>query len=128
MSGDLINYQISLLLKQYLENTFLEELEQSIVMKSITYKLNQQILIEDFDDGALVLRRADCHLFAINLTAYHALLNTDGKRDVSEVAGLIVDLYDVTIDKAMEDLNALYNYLSNQEIVYPIIRISKENH
>lgn len=81
------------------------------------YSIKDQIVIEKFDDGALVLRLPDRNIFQFNLTALKVLELTDGKRSVREVSKIVAKTFDITLEEALMDINALYTHLQNQEIV-----------
>ena len=86
-------------------------------MKNHVYRVQEKIIIEGFEDGALALRMPDRNIFELNLTAFHILENTDGVRSVNEVAALIADAFKIPEDDALKDVISLYQYLESEKIV-----------
>ena len=86
-------------------------------MTEIVYRLNDEVHIEAFDEGALVLRMPDRNIFQFNLTALKVLELTDGIRDVKGVSAIIAKDYQISQNEAVKDVLALYNHLLDQKIV-----------
>jgi hypothetical protein len=86
-------------------------------MLNKVFQKNQNIHIETFDDGALVLRMPDRNIFQFNLTALKVLELTDGIRNVQAVSAIIAKDYHISQSEAVTDVMALYNHLVDQKIV-----------
>ena len=69
------------------------------------------VVMESFEDGALVLRLNDRHLFELNPTACSVLAHTDGRRSAAEIAILLANEYQVPFEVALQDVIELYRQL-----------------
>ena len=81
------------------------------------YKINVNVHIEAFDEGALILRMPDRNIFQFNLTALKVLELTDGIHDVKEISSVIAKDYHISQEEAVEDVLVLYNHLLDQKII-----------
>lgn len=81
------------------------------------FRLRSGVVMEGFEDGALVLRLKDRHLMELNITAQRILEFTDGKRDAAQVAVLLQESFQITKGQALKDTLLLYEQLSTQDIV-----------
>lgn len=81
------------------------------------YTLSPRVLVENFEDGALVLRLADHHVFELNPAAQFILAHTDGRRTIAEVAAALAETYAIPLEDALQDTFGLYAGLSTQNIV-----------
>lgn len=81
------------------------------------YRLAPQVVLEVFDDGALILRLADRHLLELNLTASRILEFTDGTRNVNQVAELLAQAFEISPREALADTLELYEQMSAQGVV-----------
>ncbi len=81
------------------------------------FRLRSQVVMEGFEDGALVLRLKDRHLLELNPTAGCILEFTDGQRDAAQVADLLQKSFQITQEQAVQDTISLYEQLSAQDIV-----------
>lgn len=75
------------------------------------------MVMEGFEDGALVLRLEDRHLIELNPTAHYILTQTDGKRDAAQVAALVAETFQIPQAEALQDAVDLYAQLSEQKVV-----------
>ena len=81
------------------------------------FRLRPQVVVEGFEDGALVLRLMDRHLLELNPTAQRILEFTDGKRSAAQVAVLLQESFQITKRQASQDTLYLYEQLSTQDVV-----------
>jgi hypothetical protein len=81
------------------------------------FRLRSKIVMEGFEDGALVLRLKDRHLLEMNPMAGRILEFTDGKRNVGQVAALLQESYQISKEQALKDTLVLLEQLSTQDIV-----------
>ena len=81
------------------------------------FRLCSQVVMEKFEDGALLLRLEDRHLFDLNPTAYCVLKKTDGRRNAAQVADAVAETCQVTGAEALQDTILLYAQLSNQGLI-----------
>ncbi len=71
------------------------------------FRLRPQVVMEGFEDGALVLRLKDRHLLELNPTEHCILEFTDGKRDAAQVAVLLQESFQITQEQALKDTFSL---------------------
>ena len=50
------------------------------------YRISSRVVFEGFEEGALVLRLEDRHLFELNLSAFGILAKTDDVRNAADIA------------------------------------------
>lgn len=81
------------------------------------YRLHSQIVLENFDDGALALRLYDRHLFDLNPTAQFILNHTNGENSVAQIAALLASAFGISHEQALADVTALYESLVDQHVV-----------
>ncbi len=81
------------------------------------YCLHSQIVVENFEDGALALRLYDRHLFDLNPTAQFILNHTDGENSVVQIAALMTDAFGISHKQALADVTSLYQSLVDQHVV-----------
>lgn len=81
------------------------------------FRLRSQVVMEDFEDGALVLRLKDHHLLELNPTTQRILEFTDGQRDAAQVAVLLQESFQLTQEQALNNTLLLFEQLSTQDIV-----------
>lgn len=84
------------------------------------FRLCPQVVVEEFEDGALLLRLEDRHLFELNPTAYYILENTNGQRNAAQIAAAMVEIFQLSEIEALRDILSLYARLSAQGIVESI--------
>ncbi len=73
--------------------------------------------MEGFDDGALVLRLEDRHLFELNPVAHYILALTDGAHRAGEVAAALAAEFEISVAEALADTMALYEQLLRDRLV-----------
>ena len=81
------------------------------------FRLRSQVVIEGFEDGALVLRLKDRNLLELNPTTQRILEFTDGQRDAARVAVLLQECVQITGEQALRDTLLLFEQLSTQDMV-----------
>ncbi len=86
------------------------------------YKMNSKVVMEKFEDAALILRLDDRNLIEVNASAAEILEHTDGHRSVVEIARIIAEQYQVNVEYVFEDVVTLYQQLTVQEIIEPVIQ------
>ena len=75
------------------------------------------IVIDKFDEGALILRMPDRNIFQFNLTALKVLELTNGSHNVQAVSAIIANAYHISQNEAVKDVLTFYNHLLDQNIV-----------
>ena len=86
-------------------------------MEGQFYQLSPNVVMECFDDGALILNLKDLTLTELNTTARDILLKSDGNAGVDEVSRQLAMEYEIDADSALQDVLALYQQLINQGIM-----------
>ena len=89
----------------------------SLDLTNRVFQLCSQVVIEGFEDGALLLRLEDRHLFELNPTAYRLFVLTDGQRSVSHVFAGLAEAYQISETETSQDVLSLYTQLSAQGVV-----------
>ena len=90
------------------------------------FQLSSQTVMEGFEEGALLLRLDNRHLFELNPTAYYILKQTDGLRTVSQVACGLIEEYQISEKEALQDVLSLYTQFSAQGVVEAIEPANKK--
>lgn len=70
---------------------------------TLVLQLRTDVVMEGFDDGALILRLADRHLIEVNPVGQHILDLTDGRRSLAQVAELLAETYGIPPAEALQD-------------------------
>ena len=81
------------------------------------YRLSSQAALESFEEGGLVLRLTDRHLFELNATALRILELSDGRRNAGEVAAALAAAFEIDEEQALEDVLSLYDDFIEQGMV-----------
>jgi hypothetical protein len=81
------------------------------------YKLHKHVLVEHFDDGALMLNLANRHLCELNCTAHDALKYLDGQRSVGQIAQFLAAEYEAHLADALQDISVLFQQLADQKFL-----------
>jgi Coenzyme PQQ synthesis protein D (PqqD) len=81
------------------------------------FRLSDQVYIERFIDGALVVYLGENRLIELNPTADEILSLTDGKRTLEEVAVDLAQNHEISITDALEDIKELCMQLHSWKIL-----------
>ncbi len=81
------------------------------------FHLCPQAVMESFEDGALLLRLKDRHLFELNPTAHYILAQTDGQHNAPQIATILAEAFQIPEVDALQDILLLYELLSAQGII-----------
>lgn len=87
--------------------------------ESTVFHLSPQVVIERFEEGALLLHLKDRRLVDLDPAAHFVLAQTDGRRDAARVAAAVAEAFDIPPAQALQDTLALYAHLAEQGIVEP---------
>ncbi len=85
------------------------------------FKISSRVVVEKFNDGALALLLDNRSLVELNKSASDILAQTDGQHSLADIAFILVGEYSITFEEALLDVTDLYNQLTVQGIVEPII-------
>jgi hypothetical protein len=89
----------------------------SLDTASSVFRLRPQVVMEEFGDGALLLRLEDRRLFEITPTAHYVLAQTDGQRCAAQVATALAEAFQIPEAKALQDVLSLYAEWSAQKVL-----------
>lgn len=78
-----------------------------------------QIVVEKFEEGALLLEPKNRRLFSLNPTAYWVFEHTDGQRSVSQIAAALAETVHISEAKAVQDIIAVYAQMVEQGLLEP---------
>jgi hypothetical protein len=81
------------------------------------YVLRDEVAIEDFDDGSLVLLCEQLRLVQLNPTARDIVGRLDGRRTVGQVTKAVADDYGQAFDSVLTDVSELLTDLESQGVV-----------
>jgi Coenzyme PQQ synthesis protein D (PqqD) len=86
-------------------------------LKDRIFLLSENMALESFDDGALVLNLSDVTFFEFNPTARDILKLLDGQHSLQQVAGSLTDEYEINLETALQDVIELTQELAEQGII-----------
>jgi phage baseplate assembly protein gpV len=86
-------------------------------LTTLIFQIRPDIVMEGFDDGALLLRLSDRHLIEVNPVGQHILELTDGQRSAQQIAGLLAQKFDISAEEAMQDTLTFYDGLLTQAVL-----------
>jgi hypothetical protein len=86
-----------------------------------TYRITSLVKLEIFNDGALALRLDNRSLVELNPSASDVLAHTDGQLTTVEIAHILEEEYSIAFEEAFRDVTDLYDQLTVQGIVEPVI-------
>jgi hypothetical protein len=81
------------------------------------FRLCPQAVMEGFEEGALLLRLEDRHLFELNPVTHFILLQTDGQRDAVHVADALAEAFQISHAEALQETISSYGQLSAQGVI-----------
>lgn len=81
------------------------------------YVLRQEVAIEDFDDGSLVLLCEQLQLVELNLVARDIVGRLDGTRSLGIVAQEVAQAHGAPFEQVLEDVRELFADLEGQGVV-----------
>lgn len=90
------------------------------------FRPSAQVVIEAFENGALVLRLANQHLIELNPIASAILAKSDGQHSVTQVAAALAKACEIPETEVRQDVIALYKQFLTQEIVESIPLMEKD--
>jgi hypothetical protein len=86
---------------------------------TLVLHVRPDVVLEGFEDGALILRLSDRHLIEVNPVGQQILSLTDGQRSAAQVAGLLAEHYEISTAEALQDTLAFYADLRLQGVLEP---------
>jgi hypothetical protein len=92
--------------------------------ESYRYKVQDEVAIEDFADGSLMLLCQQKKIIEINPSARRVLGLMDGKRDLRQVIKKIARYHKIQEKEAREDIQKLVMDLSEQGAIKPLVKVT----
>jgi hypothetical protein len=87
---------------------------------SVTWQKNPALAWREIDDETIVISPNDSVMHELNDTGSFLWKNIDGKKSAEELAGLLVENYEVTPDVALSDTQALLEEMSSRKLVVTV--------
>lgn len=81
------------------------------------FRLNDKAAMECFDDGALVLRLHDRHIFELNITARDILNRADGNNSVASIVSSMAKEYHAPEEELLADVCELLAQFFEQGLI-----------
>jgi len=81
------------------------------------YSICSDIVIEEFEGGALLLWIEERCLSELNPTAHYILTQTNGQRNAARVAASLAATFDIAEQEALQDTLSFYEQFSDQGVV-----------
>ena len=86
-------------------------------INTLIFQIKSDILMQGFDDGALLLRLSDRHLIDTNQVGQIILELTDGQKNVQQIAEFLAQKYSIPESQALQDTLDFYNSLQTKKVV-----------
>jgi hypothetical protein len=86
-------------------------------MTNQIFRMSPKVILETFEEGALVLRLDDRHVIELNPTAAKILKETNGRRSVNRIAAALAKTCKIPKAEARQDSMTLYQQLTTKRIV-----------
>jgi hypothetical protein len=92
-------------------------MDSTVDYNALVFQLRPDIVIETFEDGALLLRLSDRHLIEVNPVGQRILNLTDGQRSALQVAAHLAQHFDISTEEALQDTLSFYADLQKQGVL-----------
>ena len=92
--------------------------------ENLCYVLQEEVAIEDFDDGSLIFLARQKRLIEINPSARRILRLLNGQRNLRQVIRKTARDFAIQEDVARADIQKLITDLGEQKAVKPLVRIT----
>jgi hypothetical protein len=83
----------------------------------MTFRMRQGLLIERFDDQALLFDPENNLPYVLNQVAAYILMNTDGHNSSEAIAEMLCRKFDVGFHQALEDIEMIYEELGEKNLI-----------
>jgi hypothetical protein len=87
---------------------------------SMTWQKNPALAWREIDEETVIISPNDSVMHELNDTGSFLWKNIDGKKSAAELAELLVENYEVTLDVALSDTQALLQELSSRKLVVTV--------
>ena len=84
---------------------------------SVSWQKNPALAWREIDDETVIISPNDSVMHELNDTGSFLWKNIDGKRSVTELADLLVKNYEVTVEVALADTQALLDEMFSRKLV-----------
>ena len=86
---------------------------------SSLWKKNPVLAWREMDDETVIISPGESVMHELNYTASFIWKHLDGKHSAPEIAAKLAAEYDVTLDVAVADTQALLEHLAEQHLLLP---------
>jgi hypothetical protein len=84
---------------------------------SVSWQKNPALAWREIDDETVIISPNDSVMHELNDTGSFLWKNIDGKKSVAELAELLVNNYEVALEVALADTQALLDEMSSRKLV-----------
>ncbi len=95
------------------------------VNENLRYILQDEVAIEDFDEGSLVFLARQKKLIEINHAARRILRLLDGRRDLKRVIAKTARDYDMKESRVRKDIQELVADMGEKGVIKPLVRMGR---
>ena len=89
-------------------------------LADVFWQKNPALAWREIDDETIIISPNDSVMHELNDTGSFLWKNIDGKKSAEELAGLLVENYEVTPDVALSDTQALLEEMSSRKLVVTV--------
>jgi hypothetical protein len=83
----------------------------------VLWQKNQALAWREIDEETVIISPTESVMHELNDTGSFIWKNIDGRRSAQEIASLLAASYEVTVDVALSDTEALLEELSSRKLV-----------
>jgi hypothetical protein len=87
---------------------------------SVFWQKNPALAWREIDEATVIISPSDSVMHELNDTGSFLWKNIDGQRSAAELAGLLAESYEVALDVALTDTQALLEEMSSRKLVVPV--------
>jgi Coenzyme PQQ synthesis protein D (PqqD) len=87
---------------------------------SVFWQKNPALAWREIDEATVIISPTDSVMHELNDTGSFLWKNIDGHRSAAELAGLLANSYEVALDVALTDTQALLEEMSSRKLVVPV--------
>jgi Coenzyme PQQ synthesis protein D (PqqD) len=86
---------------------------------SVLWQKNPALAWREIDDETIIISPSESVMHELNDTGSFIWKNIDGERTTAALAALLAETYEVTLEAATADIEALLQQLSSRKLVVP---------
>jgi hypothetical protein len=90
----------------------------------LIFTLQDEVALEDFDEGSLLLLSRQLRLIKLSRTARYILGLVDGRLNLKQITTRFAQDFNLSIDQSKKDVNGLFLDLGSKGILKPLIQLS----